>query len=82
MNEYDVVIVGGGVIGTSICRELCRYKLKVALLEKEEELAFGVSKSNSGIIHPRGEPKFVRIPNLHLEITPCVNTDLFARDNT
>lgn len=52
MNEYDIVIVGGGVIGTSICRELCRYKIKVALLEKEEELAFGVSKSNSGIIHP------------------------------
>lgn len=52
MNEYDVAIVGGGVIGTSICRELCRYKIKVALLEKEEELAFGVSKSNSGIIHP------------------------------
>ncbi len=49
---YDVIIIGGGVIGTSIARELSRYKLKVAILEKEEELAFGVSKSNSGIIHP------------------------------
>lgn len=52
MNPYDVVIIGGGVIGTSIGRELSRYKLKLAILEKEEELAFGVSKSNSGIIHP------------------------------
>ena len=50
MHIYDVVIIGGGVIGTSIARELSRYKLKAAILEKEEELAFGVSKSNSGII--------------------------------
>lgn len=52
MNVYDVLIIGGGVIGTSIARELARYKLSIGLVEKEEELAFGVSKSNSGIIHP------------------------------
>ena len=39
-------------MGASVARELSRYKLNVAILEKEEELAFGVSKSNSGIIHP------------------------------
>lgn len=49
---YDVIIIGGGITGAAIARELSRYKLKIALLEKEEELAFGVSKSNSGIIHP------------------------------
>ncbi|MBN1595438.1 NAD(P)/FAD-dependent oxidoreductase [candidate division FCPU426 bacterium] len=49
---YDVIIIGGGVVGTSIARELSRFTLSVALLEKEAELAFGVSKSNSGIIHP------------------------------
>src|SRR3989344_322940 len=52
MKIYDVAIIGGGVVGTSIARELSRYKLEVALLEKEVELSFGVSKSNSGIIHP------------------------------
>jgi len=52
MKIYDVTIIGAGVIGTSIARELSRYRLDVALLEKEAELAFGVSKSNSGIIHP------------------------------
>lgn len=52
MKLYDVVIIGAGVIGTSIARELSRYKLNIALLEKETEPAFGVSKSNSGIIHP------------------------------
>jgi len=49
---YDVTIIGGGVTGAAIARELSRYRLKIALLEKEVELAFGVSKSNSGIIHP------------------------------
>src|SRR5512137_2676558 len=52
MNTYDVLIIGGGVTGTAIARELSRYALRIALLEKEEELAFGVSKANSGIIHP------------------------------
>ncbi len=52
MKIYDVIIIGAGVVGASIARELSRYKLDIALLEKETELAFGVSKSNSGIIHP------------------------------
>ena len=49
---FDVLIIGAGVVGASIARELSRYKLSIAVLEKEEEPAFGVSKSNSGIIHP------------------------------
>lgn len=52
MEQYDLIIIGGGIVGTSIARELSRYNLEIALLEKEEELSFGVSKSNSGIIHP------------------------------
>ena len=48
----DVLIIGGGVTGTAIARELSQYRCRVVLCEKEEELAFGVSKSNSGIIHP------------------------------
>jgi glycerol-3-phosphate dehydrogenase len=52
MEQYDLIIIGGGIVGTSIARELSRYELNIALLEKEAELSFGVSKSNSGIIHP------------------------------
>lgn len=52
MRPYDVVIIGAGISGMSIARELSRYRLRIAVLEKEEELSFGVSKSNSGIIHP------------------------------
>ncbi|MEW6515749.1 MAG: FAD-dependent oxidoreductase [candidate division FCPU426 bacterium] len=51
-DRFDVLIIGGGVIGAAIARELSQYRLRIALLEKEIEPAFGVSKSNSGIIHP------------------------------
>ncbi|MBV7339337.1 NAD(P)/FAD-dependent oxidoreductase [Chloroflexi bacterium TSY] len=47
----DVIIIGGGVIGCAIARELMRYRLRVALLDKEAEVGFGTSKANSGIIH-------------------------------
>lgn len=48
---HDVIVIGAGVSGAAVARELSRYKLNVLLLEKETEPAFGVSKSNSGIIH-------------------------------
>jgi len=46
----DVVIIGGGVIGTAIARELSRYSLNIILIEKEDDVAMGTSKGNSGII--------------------------------
>lgn len=49
--RYDVVIIGGGVVGCAIARELSRYQLRVVLLEKESDVGFATSKSNSGIIH-------------------------------
>lgn len=51
MMIYDCVIVGGGIIGATIARELMRYDLRVILIEKECEVGFGTSKTNSGIIH-------------------------------
>lgn len=47
----DLAIIGGGVVGVALARELSRYRLQVALLEKEAEVGFGTSKANSGIIH-------------------------------
>ena len=49
--KADVVIVGGGVIGTAIARELSRYRIDITLIEKEDDVAMGTSKGNSGIIH-------------------------------
>lgn len=50
-NMIDFLIIGGGIVGVSIAHELSKYGVKTVLLEKEAELGFGVSKSNSGIVH-------------------------------
>ncbi len=49
--KYDVVIIGAGVSGCAIARELSRYQLKIAVVEKEEDVCCGTSKANSGIVH-------------------------------
>ena len=48
---YDAVIIGGGVVGCAIARELSRFRLKIALVEAYCEVGFGTTKTNSGIIH-------------------------------
>ncbi len=50
-HKYDVAVIGGGVIGCAIARELSRYRLSVCLIEKEEDVCSGTSKANSAIIH-------------------------------
>ena len=48
---YDVAIVGAGVVGGLIARELSRFKISVALLEKCNDVAMGTTKANSAIVH-------------------------------
>jgi glycerol-3-phosphate dehydrogenase len=48
---YDVCVIGAGVVGMNIARELSRYKLRVCVLEKETDVSCGCSKANSGIVH-------------------------------
>lgn len=50
--EYDVAVIGGGVIGAAVLRELSKWNLKAVLLEKESDLAFHASGRNDGMIHP------------------------------
>jgi glycerol-3-phosphate dehydrogenase len=50
-NIYEVAIVGAGVVGASIARKLSAYACDTVVLEKEWDVSFGVSKTNSGIIH-------------------------------
>ena len=47
----DITIIGAGVVGCAIARELSRYNLDVLVIDKNEDVAEGVSKGNSGIIH-------------------------------
>ena len=48
---YDFIIIGAGVVGTSIARRLSAYECKVAVVEKESDVSLGASKANSGIVH-------------------------------
>ena len=49
---YDVAVIGGGVSGCAIARELAHYNLRIVLIERSAEVGFGTTKTNSGIIHP------------------------------
>lgn len=53
---YDVLIIGAGVIGGMLARELSRYRLSLCLLEKENDVGTGQSRANSGIIHGGYDP--------------------------
>ncbi|MCX7695102.1 MAG: NAD(P)/FAD-dependent oxidoreductase [Caloramator sp.] len=48
---YDVAVIGAGIVGTSIARELSRYDLNVVVIEKSSDIANGSTKANSGIVH-------------------------------
>ena len=76
-----VIIIGGGIVGVSLAQALARYALKIVLLEKEAELSFGVSKSNSGIIHTGFQSDYrdlktrlaLRGNQLYHEMAKCLN---------
>ena len=48
---FDVAIIGAGVVGSAIARELSRYQANICVIEKEEDVCNGTSKANSAIIH-------------------------------
>ena len=54
---FDVIVIGGGVTGCATLRELSKYNLKLALLEKEEDVCSGTSKANSAIVHAGHDAK-------------------------
>ena len=54
---YDVVIIGCGITGAAIAHRLSRYRLRVAVLEAENDVAQGATKANSAILHAGYDPK-------------------------
>ena len=50
-NHFDMVIIGAGVVGCAVARELSEYKVNVAVLEKEDDVGWGISCRNSGVVH-------------------------------
>jgi glycerol-3-phosphate dehydrogenase len=49
--RYDVVVIGAGVVGTAIGRQLARYRLRTVLLERANDVGAGTSKANTAIVH-------------------------------
>ncbi|AGR41357.1 type 2 glycerol-3-phosphate oxidase [Spiroplasma taiwanense] len=56
MKKYDICIIGGGVIGASIARELGKYNKKVIVLEANSRVAMETSAGNSGLVHGGFDP--------------------------
>lgn len=56
MKSFDVIIVGGGVVGCMTARTLSRYHLDILLIEKESDVGMGASSANSAIIHAGHDP--------------------------
>ena len=53
---YDVIIIGAGITGTLIARELSKYKLSVGVLERCNDVGNGTTNANSAIIHSGYDP--------------------------
>ena len=51
MRQFDVIIIGGGVVGSAIARELTRYRLSIAVMEKNPDVVCETSGRNSGVVH-------------------------------
>jgi len=55
--DYDIAVIGAGIVGSLIARELSRYRLDICVVEKEADVAMGASKANSAIIHAGYDPE-------------------------
>lgn len=51
MERFDVLVIGGGVVGSAVARELSKYQLKIGVLEKNLDVCYETSGRNSGVVH-------------------------------
>ncbi|MFU8794360.1 MAG: FAD-dependent oxidoreductase [Dethiobacteria bacterium] len=54
---YDIAIIGAGIIGTALARELSKYNLHLVIIEKDSDVANGTTKANSAIVHAGFDPE-------------------------
>lgn len=55
--KIDVAVIGAGILGCTMARQLARYRLDVAVVEAAHDVAEGATKANSGIIHTGFHPR-------------------------
>ena len=70
MELYDVIIIGAGVTGTGIARELSKYQIKAILIDKENDVSRQTTKANSGIVHAGYDP-LVGTKRARLNVQGC-----------
>lgn len=77
--QCDIAVIGAGVSGAAVARQLSAYETEVVLLEKEVDVSFGVSKANSGIVHGgfHHSPKYLKT---RLEIQGNLMFDRLQRE--
>ena len=54
--DYDIAIIGAGVVGTAVAYELSFFQLRTVLIERENDVSMGTSRANSAIIHAGYDP--------------------------
>jgi len=57
MDAYDVIVIGGGLLGCFVTRAMTRYKLRTALLEAREDVCTGISRANTAIVYSGADTK-------------------------
>lgn len=76
---YDVAIIGAGIVGASVARELSKYQLKVCLLEKENDVSEGTTKANSALVHAGYDPE-EGTKMARLNVRGCALTEILAKE--
>jgi glycerol-3-phosphate dehydrogenase len=56
LKSFDVIIIGGGIVGAMTARFLSRYRLDILLIEKEADIGIGATSANSAIVHAGYDP--------------------------
>jgi len=56
VDDYDVIVIGAGVVGCLTARALSRYQLRILLLEKASDVGTGATKANTAIVHAGYDP--------------------------
>lgn len=75
---YDILVVGGGVTGCAVARELAQYDLKIALVEKAADVASNAAVLDTAVVHPGLECLKGSIKS-KLTLQGCVQMDVFCK---
>ncbi len=57
MKNYDVIIIGAGIVGCMTARFLSRYRLDILLIDREADVCCGASAANSAVVHAGYDPQ-------------------------